>query len=65
MSKKTKLTSVKVLEDLYNNFKIKTVNNHMTLQKLTNRTLYLFNNDEGFRDKLENESVLQITGSNF
>ena len=35
--KETKLTSVKILEGLYNSFKIETVENSMTLQKLTIR----------------------------
>ena len=37
MKKQIKLTSVKIIESLYNNFKIKTVNSNMNLQKLVNR----------------------------
>jgi hypothetical protein len=37
--KNTKLTSVKILENLYERFKLNTVNTKMTLQKLTNRSV--------------------------
>ena len=63
--KQTKLTSVKILEGLYNNFKIKTVSNDMTLQKLTNRCINLYVNDDKFRDRIETDSKLSISGSNF
>ena len=43
--KNTKLTSVKILENLYEKFKLSTVNNSMTLQKLTNRSIQLFLED--------------------
>ena len=63
--KHTKLTSVKILEGLYNNFKIKTVSNDMTLQKLTNRCINLYVNDDEFRDRIETDNKLLISGSNF
>ena len=61
----TKLTSVKIIESLYNNFKIKTVSNDMTLQKLTNRCINLYVNDETFRNQVESNNQLLISGSNF
>ena len=48
---KSKLTSVKILEDLYKRFKAKTVNTKMTLQKLTNRTIDLYLTDEIYKNK--------------
>ena len=63
--KDTKLTSVKILENLYNNFKIKTVSNEMTLQKLTNRCINMYVNDEDFRNKVENDDKLSFSGSSF
>ena len=63
--KNTKLTSVKILEGLYNNFKIETVENDMTLQKLTNRCINLYVTDDTFREKIENNNELSISGSNF
>ena len=43
---KSKLTSVKILEDLYKRFKSTTVNTKMTLQKLTNRSIDLYLTDK-------------------
>ena len=63
--KDTKLTSVKILESLYNNFKIRTVSNNMTLQKLTNRCINLYVTDNEFRDKIETNDDLSISGSSF
>ena len=60
-----KLTSVKVLNSLYKRFKIKTVNSEMTLQKITNRSIQLYLNDENFRDTIDSSDKLNISGSNF
>jgi|TARA_Y100000590_G_scaffold458365_1_gene612920 hypothetical protein len=62
--KNTKLTSVKVLEHLYNRFKIDTVDKNMTLQKLTNRCINLYLSDTSFRNKLESHDDLTVSGSN-
>ena len=63
--KSTKLTSVKILEDLYNKFKLDTVNTKMTLQKLTNRSVDRFLNDENFKEEIETYDNLSVSGSNF
>ncbi len=63
--KDTKLTSVKILEGLYNRFKLVTVNTKMTLQKLTNRSIDMYLNDENFRNKIETSQNLIESGSNF
>jgi len=63
MNKDSKLTSVKILEELYNKFKKETVNTQMTLQKLTNRSLNLYLHDEKFKLKLEDHSDLMISSS--
>ena len=63
--KNTKLTSVKILEGLYNNFKVKTIENDMTLQKLTNRCINLYVTDNDFRDRVESNDDLSISGSRF
>ena len=60
----SKLTSVKILEDLYKRFKAKTVNTKMTLQKLTNRSIDLYLTDEIYKNKLETHDNLTISGSN-
>ena len=63
--KKAKLTSVKILESLYNLFKLNTVNTKMTLQKLTNRSVDRFLNDEKFKEEIETYDGLAVSGSNF
>ena len=61
----TKLTSVKILEALYERFKLNTVNTKMTLQKLTNRSVDRFLQDEKFREEIETYDNLTVSGSNF
>ena len=63
--KNTKLTSVKILESLYQKFKLNTVNTKMTLQKITNRSVDRFLTDEKFREEIETYDNLTISGSNF
>ena len=63
--KNTKLTSVKILENLYNKFKLDTVNTKMTLQKLTNRSVDKFLNDKEFKAEIETYDNLTASGSNF
>tara|TARA_Y100001938_G_C7789457_1_gene281804 strand:- start:333 stop:527 length:195 start_codon:yes stop_codon:yes gene_type:complete len=60
---KTKLTSVKILEHLYKSFKKNTVNTDMTLQKITNRAIDLYLNDEEFRKEVEKHEDLKVSGS--
>ena len=63
--KNTKLTSVKILGSLYERFKLNTVNTKMTLQKLTNRSVDRFLQDEKFREEIETYDNLTVSGSNF
>ena len=62
--KNTKLTSVKILESLYERFKLNTVNTKMTLQKLTNRSIDLYLTDEQYKKDIEEYDNLTISGSN-
>jgi hypothetical protein len=61
---KSKLTSVKILEDLYKRFKMTTVNTKMTLQKLTNRSIDLYLTDENYKNTVETHDNLIPSGSN-
>ncbi len=63
--KNTKLTSVKIIEELYQRFKLNTVNTKMTLQKLTNRSVDRFLTDEKYREEIETYDNLIVSGSNF
>ena len=60
----SKLTSVKILEDLYKKFKSETVNTKMTLQKLTNRSIDLYLIDENYKNIVETHNNLISSGSN-
>ena len=60
----SKLTSVKILEDLYKRFKLATVNTKMTLQKLTNRSIDLYLTDETYKNTVETHDNLISSGSN-
>jgi len=60
-----KLTSVKILKILYEDFRVKTINSNMNLQKLTNRSIDLYLEDETFREQIEENQHLIESGSNF
>lgn len=65
MADKTQLTSVKILTGLYKDFKVSTINDGITLQKLVNRSLDLYMNDNQYREKLTKYTELQVSGSQF
>jgi hypothetical protein len=61
----TKLTSVKILKDVYSNFKQVSFESDVTLQKLVNRTVERYVHDEEFRKEMNEYLKLQISGSQF
>ena len=65
MKKSIKLTSVKIIESLYNNFKLNTVNSNMNLQTLVNRAIHQYLNDESIKESLETYDKLHLSGSQF
>jgi len=61
-----KLTSVKIVKDLYNAFKHASLDeDNINLQKLVNRTLLFYVEDENFRQKLNEQTKLEESGSSF
>ena len=48
-----KLTSVKILKELYKNFKLQTLDDEFTLQKLVNRSMDLYVLDTKFKSKIQ------------
>ena len=52
-----KLTTVKVLSENYSKFKLKTIDTPMTLQKLVNRAIEKYLNDEDFEKKLDDVKI--------
>ena len=65
MKKEIKLTSVKIIESLYNNFKVKTENSNMNLQKLVNRAIHQYLNNEDAKEIIETYDKLHLSGSQF
>lgn len=65
MKEKTKLTTVKILENIYNDFKRKSIDTGMTLQRIVNRSMAKYNEDEKFREEIESYNELQTSGSQF
>lgn len=59
----TTLTSIKVLDDLYDQFKISTDVDKNNLQKFLNRCMYLYVNDIEFKNKVLNTTDLVVSGS--
>ena len=58
-----KLTSVKILKELYKNFKSSTLESEFTLQKLVNRSMDLYVFDEDFQNKIHSYNNLIPSGS--
>jgi hypothetical protein len=54
-------TSVKVDKALYDSFKIKNIKTKFYLQDLVNRSMYLYLNDESFRQKIYEFSIPQLS----
>ena len=62
-NEKLTLTSVKVHGDLFEEFKVASIKNKFNLQKLTNRAMHLYLNDDEFRKQLHNHTDLIMSGS--
>ena len=58
-----KLTSVKILKELYKNFKTTAVESEFTLQKLVNRSMDLYVLDSDFKNKIHSYNNLIPSGS--
>jgi hypothetical protein len=65
MEAEVKLTTVKILKGVYSNFKRVSFESEVTLQKLVNRTVERYVNDEEFRKEMNEYLKLQISGSQF
>lgn len=61
----TKLTTVKIIHDIYSKFKQVSFDSGVTLQKVVNRTLHLYTTNEDYRKHINNHDDLQISGSQF
>lgn len=61
----TKLTTVKIIKDVYSKFKKISFDSNITLQKLVNRSVNKYIEDEEFRNEINNYEHLQQSGSAF
>ena len=61
----TKLTTVKIIKDIYSKFKRISFDSNITLQKLVNRSVNKYIEDEDFRNEINNYEHLQESGSAF
>ena len=55
-----KITTVKVLTEIYNDFKRLNIESGFSLQKLVNRSMFLYVNEDKFKQTIENT---HFTGS--
>ena len=63
--KEEKLTSVKIIDEIYKKFKEKSIRDDFSLQKLVNRSLDLFVYDEEFAKKVLEYQNLEESGSKY
>jgi|TARA_R110000772_G_scaffold178415_2_gene289831 hypothetical protein len=57
MSANQKLTSVKIDEDLFNNFKVECIKRKFSFQKLSERAIDLYMKDEEFRKQIHTHKI--------
>ena len=58
-----KLTTVKLLNNLYKKFKINNLDDNFTLQKLVNRSMDLYVHDVNFKKQIKEWENLKPSGS--
>lgn len=61
----TKLTTVKIIKDIYSKFKRLSFDSNITLQKLVNRSVDKYVEDDLFREEINNYENLKESGSVF
>ena len=61
----TKLTTVKIIKDIYSKFKRLSFDSNITLQKLVNRSVDKYNEDDSFRTEINKYENLKESGSAF
>ena len=61
----TKLTTVKILKNVYSKFKRLSFESDITIQKLVNRAVDKYVEDEDFRKEINEYTLLEVSGSQF
>ena len=60
MSENQKLKSVKIDEDLFNDFKVECIKRKFSFQKLADRAIHLYLTDDDFRKSITNHNNLEL-----
>jgi len=58
-----KLTSVKVKDDLFEEFKVMCVRTKFSLQKLVDRSIHMYLTSDDYRKQIHNHTNLSLSGS--
>ena len=61
----TKLTTVKILKNVYSKFERLSFESDITLQKLVNRAVDKYVEDEDFRNEINDYTLLEVSGSQY
>jgi hypothetical protein len=61
----TKLTTVKILKEIYSNFKKVSFDGGTTLQKLVNRSMDRYVNEDEYRTQMDNYTYSNVSGSQY
>jgi len=62
---KRTITSVKIPENLYEDFKIMSIRSKINLQEIVERSIYMYITDSDFRQKIHERYSTYYTGSSF
>lgn len=60
MKTNEKLTSVKITQPLFDEFKIASFQDNFSFKKLADRAIYLYLTDKSFREKILNQNNINI-----
>jgi len=60
MKQDEKLTSVKITQPLFDEFKMASLQNNFSFKKLADRAIYLYLTDKDFREKVHKQNNIKL-----
>ena len=60
MIKQEKLTSVKITQPLFDNFKMACLQDNFSFKKLADRAIFLYLTDKSFREKIHKQNNIKL-----
>ena len=60
MKKQEKLTSVKITQPLFDQFKMACLQDNFSFKKLADRAIFLYLTDKRFRDKIHKQNNIKL-----